>query len=149
MLSRFREFPRLRGLVFGAVGEVSKDVDDLVRIMAHAGATVHGLARGSTSVAAATGQLAWLIKRRLARIDSYYRAKLLLDRRMFIGPNARQAGEGRFDAPVGPRPGRSSEAERTSKRLALITFCYLDLTPNFNCSNCNSTQRCAAHGYLR
>lgn len=90
----------MRGLVFGAMGEVSKDVNDLVRTRAHAGATVHGLARGSTTVAAATGQLAWLIKRRIARIDAFYRAKLLLDRRIFIGANARTAGEGRFDAPM-------------------------------------------------
>ena len=71
MLQRFREFPRLRGLVFGALGEVSPDVDGIVKILAHAGATVHGLARGGTTVAAATGQLAWLIKRRLARIDVF------------------------------------------------------------------------------
>ena len=118
MLQRFREFPRLRGLVFGALGEVSPDVDGIVKILAHAGATVHGLARGGTTVAAATGQLAWLIKRRLARIDAFYRAKLLLDRRMFIGPNARAAGAGRFDAPSAVGRGFDTGARFRGDRAA-------------------------------
>ena len=44
------------------VGRGEKDVNDLVRILAHAGATAHGLARGGTTVAAATGQFSSISK---------------------------------------------------------------------------------------
>ena len=104
------EFPRLRGLVFGAMGEVSKDVNDLV--------PPHPCARGRHHAQPGEGrhsrrrqrQLAWMIKRHRARVDSIYRAKLLLDRRMFIGRNVLSAGEGRFDAPSASGRGFNASA---------------------------------------
>ena len=54
-----------------------------------------GLACGGTTEAAAKGRLAWEIKGGcVARVFLKQRAKLLLDRRQFIGPRAPQAGDG-------------------------------------------------------
>jgi hypothetical protein len=114
LLARFRSFAKLRGLVFGALGEASPDVHKLLGVLAYTGAEAHGLAAGGTTTKAATGALAWQLKRRLARVVLKSRAKLLLDRRCFIGPGAPTAGDGRTNAPraAGPRAFSQREHER-------------------------------------
>ena len=112
MLARFREFGKLRGLVFGALGEASPDVHKLIGTLAYSGAEAHGLACGGTTTLAATGRLSWMLKRRLARVALKSRAKLLLDRRQYIGSGAPQAGDGRTNAPQGAGSGSRGFSRR-------------------------------------
>ncbi len=118
MLARFREFSKLKGLVFGAAGEVSKDVDKLIGLLAYTGAETYGLAAGGTTTLAAVGALAWQLKQRLARVAHKQRAKLLLDRRQTIGPDAPRAGSGRTNAPRGARrrPFSKHEFQRSQQQ---------------------------------
>ena len=115
LLARFRSFGKLRGLAFGVLGEASPDVHKLLGTLANMGAEAHGLAAGGTTELAAKGALAWMLKRRLARVVLKNRAKMLLDRRCYVGPGAPTAGDGRTNAPraAGPRGFSNRTFERT------------------------------------
>ena len=58
MESRLLEFGRVRGFVFGAFGEASKDVRDFVRTVAEKGAVRHWQDMGARSCVEARGLIA-------------------------------------------------------------------------------------------
>ena len=66
METKLRTYDPVRGLVFGAWGEASPDVERLLSVFAATGAERHWRELGSTSQLEACGALAWLLRRRWA-----------------------------------------------------------------------------------
>ena len=85
----------VRGLVFGAWGEASSDTHDLLHLLAKQGARVRWRDMGSPDEAAATGCLAWLLRRRLGLAALRENARLKLDRLAFVGRGAAHAADRR------------------------------------------------------
>ena len=79
--AKLSSFGRLRGLVFGTVGEVSEDVDKLVHALAHAGATARKGAAGTMSLDALRGYLIRHARKSIGITHWRGLATLLLDRR--------------------------------------------------------------------
>ena len=69
--------------------------------MAHAVAMGYGQLTGACTTASAVGRLAWCLKRELACTASRERARLLLNRMMYLGDGAPGARAGRFSGPSG------------------------------------------------
>ena len=85
---------KLIGLVFGAVGEVSSEVDALVKTMAHYGAVAIGRELCASTTESAVGALAGWARRSLAMSHWKASAHLLLGRLRHFE-----------DADAGPRRG--------------------------------------------
>ena len=96
------------------MGEASPDVHKLIATLAYTGTEAHGLACGGTTTKATTGTMAWIVKRQLARVVLKNRAKMLLDRRFYIGPGAPMAGDGAVTHSEGLEPARGHSPCRHS-----------------------------------
>ena len=57
--------------------------------------------------------MAWSIKKRLARVALKSRARMLLDRRQYVGAGAAQANGGRTNAPRAAREGEDAFTRHT------------------------------------
>ena len=86
----------VRGLVFGAWGEASPDVERLLSTLARAGARHRWRAMGSTDEASAIGCLAWLMRRRWGMAALRENARLKLDRLSWVGRGAANAATRRL-----------------------------------------------------
>ena len=62
--AKLRTYDPVRGLVFGAWGEASPDVERLLHHFASSGAQAHWRDMSTTDPAEARGVLAWLLRRR-------------------------------------------------------------------------------------
>ena len=95
---QLQSFGQLRGLVFGAWGEASPDVELLLSFAASTGAQRHWQRMGSTDEAAACGALAWLLRRRWGMTALRECARLKLDRLELVGRGAAAAASRRAAA---------------------------------------------------
>ena len=86
-----RAFPDVHGLVFGAWGEASPDLESLLEAAAYAGALRHSTTMAADTLAQAAGALAWLLRRRWALTALRANARLLIDRLELAGRGADQA----------------------------------------------------------
>ena len=85
----------VRGFVFGAWGEASGDVHDLLQLAAKQGARTRWRDMGCRDEAAAVGCLAWLLRRRWGLAALRENARLKLDRLAYVGRGAAAAADRR------------------------------------------------------
>ena len=95
MEAKLRTFDPVRGIVFGAWGEASPDVDRLIRAFARIGASRHWRTMRTPSPVEAQGVLAWLLRRRWAMTALRENARLKLERMEFVGRGAAAAADRR------------------------------------------------------
>ena len=90
----------MRGLVFGAWGEASPDVERLLSMIVRKGATNMWRTLGCNDEDAARGLLAWMLRRRRRRSLTALRenAQLKLERLAFVGHGAAAAAQRRVQA---------------------------------------------------
>ena len=88
---KLRSFDPVRGIVFGAWGEASPDVERLLSAVAEVGATRRWRSMRCQSVDAARGALAWMLRRRWAMTAMREAARLKLDRLELVGTGAAAA----------------------------------------------------------
>ena len=81
----------MRGLVFGAWGDASPEVERLLSILARSGATHLWRQLGCNDGAAACGTLAWNLQRRWGMTVLRENARLKLERLAFVGRGAEAA----------------------------------------------------------
>ena len=98
METKLRTYDPVRGLVFGAWGEASPDVERLLSVFAATGAERHWRELGSTSQLEARGALAWLLRRRWAMTAIRESARLKLERMEHVGVGACFAADRRVSA---------------------------------------------------
>ncbi len=91
--ARLRAYDPVRGLVFGAWGEASPDVERLLTVFATRGADRHWREMGSTNALEARGVLAWLLRRRWAMVALRENACLKLERMEYVCAGAGQAAD--------------------------------------------------------
>ncbi len=96
--ARLRNYDPVKSIVFGAFGEASKDVHDLLSALARAGAMRHHRDMLVCGPAEAIGPLAWLLKRRWGVLAARENARLLLSRLQFVGRGAAEAASRRSAA---------------------------------------------------
>lgn len=109
-----RSFDPVRGLVFGAWGEASPDVEKLLTALAHIGATRHWRGMRCRDAGAAVGVLAWMLRRRWALTVLRENARLKLERLEFVGRGAAAAATRR----VAGRAAHAARARTTAVFLA-------------------------------
>ena len=95
---RLQSFEAVRGLVFGAWGECSPDVEKLLSWLAGVGAVRHWRGMGCRDETGARGILAWYLRRRWALTAMREHARLKLGRLQFVGRGAGRAALRRSDA---------------------------------------------------
>ena len=95
VLQKLLSYGRVRGLVFGAWGEASQDVERLLSQLAKQGARNKWRRMGCLSEKAAVGCLAWLLRRRWGITAVRENARLKLERLCFVGRGATAAFERR------------------------------------------------------
>ena len=98
---KLRSYDPVRGLVFGAWGEASSDVDRLLRLCAESGATRHWRGMRARNSEEAKGVLAWLLRRRWGITALRENARLKLERLEFVGHGATAASARRANAALG------------------------------------------------
>ena len=86
------------GLVFGAWGEASAEVHQLLSLCARTGARAWWRTMGCPDEASAIGCMAWLLRRRWAMTALRENARLKLDRLEFVGRGAVAAAHRRTAA---------------------------------------------------
>ena len=82
---KLQSFGEVRGLVFGAWGETSADVEKLLSMLARKGAAHHWRQMQCQDELAALGSLAWLLRRRWGMTALRENARLKIDRLGFVG----------------------------------------------------------------
>ena len=107
--SGLRQYEPVKGLVFGAFGEVSPDVHKLLSALSHMGSRKHWRSMGATEAFSAAGALAWLLRRRWAMCAVRENARLTLSRLEYVGRGAHAAARRRADA-----DGAEARARRAS-----------------------------------
>ncbi len=95
---KLRTYDPVRGLVFGAWGEGSPDVERLLSAFCRVGAARHWQSMQVTSPGAAQGILAWLLRRRWGMTALREAARLKLERLEFVGRGAAAAADRRLAA---------------------------------------------------
>ena len=95
---KLRTYDPVRGLVFGAWGEASPDVERLLTAFSRAGAAHHWHTMQVATPGSAQGILAWLLRRRWGMTAMREAARLKLERLEFVGRGAAHAADRR-----GPR----------------------------------------------
>ena len=85
---RLVTFDPVLGLVFGAWGEASPQVEKLLSWLAKEGSTKLWRDMGCADAAAARGILAWSIRRRWAMTALRQNARLKIDRLTYVGQGA-------------------------------------------------------------
>ena len=95
---RLETFEPVRGLVFGAWGEASPCVHQLLAIMARTGAQHHWRAMRCDDPLTAVGIVAWLLKRRWGLTALREQARLKLARLEYVGRGAVAAAGRRMHA---------------------------------------------------
>ena len=98
METKLRTYDPVRGLVFGAWGEASPDVERLLSVFVATVAERHWRELGSTSQLEARGALAWLLRRRWAMTAIRENARLKLERMEHVGVGAGFAADRRVSA---------------------------------------------------
>jgi len=88
----------VRGLVFGAWGEASPDIEKLLTWLAGLGASRHWRTMGCLEEAKARGILAWSLRRRWGLTAVRENARLKLDRLRHVGSGAAIASQRRAAA---------------------------------------------------
>ena len=110
--SRLNTFGRVRGWVFGAWGETSEEVHNLVQKLAEARVrvadTLPGQCLRSKSKAALMASEVGFLRRRLSFAAVQGQARLLLDRLQLLGDGAREAA-GRRDRALAARRAEANE----------------------------------------
>ena len=106
---QLQSFGQLRGLVFGAWGEASPDVEMLLSLAASTGAQRHWRSMGSSDDDTARGVLAWMLRRRWGMAALRENARLKLERLEYVGRGAHAAAE---------RRGTASAASAARSRAA-------------------------------
>ena len=107
--TRLQAFEPVKGLVFGAWGEVSPDVAALLKALTAAGAERHWCSMTAPAPSQARGSLAWLLRRRWAMTAVRENARLLLSRLDQVGSGAHRAATRRIAA-----EGTAARARRAS-----------------------------------
>jgi hypothetical protein len=110
-----RSHGRLRGLVFVAVGEASKDVHGLIKLFAHnmAAAVLSGRANPEAGMKALVGRYAWSLRRTVAMNHWRGLAGMLIDRKSTLD----YGGEvPRWGHAEGQRAHGAAEAGRAHQR---------------------------------
>ena len=95
---KLQSFGAVKGLVFGAWGETSPDVEKLLSLFARTGAIRHWRSMRCNEEASAVGALAWLLRRRWALTALRENARVKLDRMAHVGRGAVAAAQRRQDA---------------------------------------------------
>jgi hypothetical protein len=93
-----RTYDPVRGLVFGAWGEASPDVERLLTAFSRSGAAHHWQTMQVATPASAQGVLAWLLRRRWGMTALREAARLKLERLEFVGHGAAHAADRRVAA---------------------------------------------------
>ena len=93
--NKLRAYDPVRGLVFGAWGEGSPDVNRLITALAKIGSTTHWRSMRLPGPAEAHGTLAWLLRRRWAMTAVRENARLKLERLEYVGAGAAAAADRR------------------------------------------------------
>ena len=109
---KLRTFEPVRGIVFGAWGEASPDVEYLLSALASAGAIRHWRSMRCQTDEVAKGALAWMLRRRWALTALREVARLKLDRLELVGRGA--------DAAFARRTTSRAFHEARSRGLAAI-----------------------------
>ena len=109
MEAKLRTYDPFRGLVFGAWGEASPDVELLLSLAASTGAQRHWRSMGSSDEGTAKGILAWMLRRRWGLTALRENARLKLERLEYVGRGAHAAAE---------RRGMASAASAARSRAA-------------------------------
>ena len=113
--ARLRTFDKTVPLVFGAFGEASAAVEQLIDALAEAGADVHWRAMKAKKREEAKGALVWQLRRRWGMAAIRGNARLILDRMQFVECPWRPrglAGRKRCGDARGARISSSSRRER-------------------------------------
>jgi hypothetical protein len=108
---------RLRGLVFGAVGEASSDVHGLIRLFAKKMAAAVAGAHGDMASPAQVGRYAWSLRRTIAMSHWRGLATLTLDRKGIIEGGGEEARHGRA-APQRAARGAEETVRAGQRRTA-------------------------------
>ena len=108
---RLMTFDPVHGLVFGAWGEASPQVEKLLGWLAQEGAGKLWRDMGCVDAPAARGILAWSIRRRWAMTALRQNARLKIDRLTYVGQGAAQAARRR-------QTSQASWAARATARAA-------------------------------
>ena len=95
---KLQSYGTVRGLVFGAWGEGSPDVERLLGTLAEQGAQRHWRAMRCPDAVAAKGAIAWLLRRRWAHTALREAARLKLERLEHAGQGAAAAARRRSEA---------------------------------------------------
>ena len=95
---KLRSFDDVRGIVFGAWGEASPEVEELMMILARTGATHLWRQLGCSEESAACGLLAWTLRRRWGMTALRENARLKIERLAFVGRGAQAAADRRLSA---------------------------------------------------
>jgi hypothetical protein len=98
--AKLRTYDPVRGLVFGAWGEASPDVERLLTAFSRAGAAHHWRTMQVATPGSAQGVLAWLLRRRWGMTAMREAARLKLERLEFVGRGAANAADRRDTASV-------------------------------------------------
>ena len=114
--ARLRTFDKTVPLVFGAFGEASAAVEQLIDALAEAGADVHWRAMKAKKREEAKGALVWQLRRRWGMAAIRGNARLILDRMQFV-----EYG-GRADSQVAKMRGCPRRAFRRERALELSWF---------------------------
>jgi len=93
--AKLRSFDPVRGIVFGAFGEGSPDVERLISAFAKVGAARHWQGMLATSPQEAIGVIAWMLRRRWAMTALRENARLKLERLEYVGRGAALAADRR------------------------------------------------------
>ena len=119
--NKLRSYDPVRGLVFGAWGEGSPEVDRLIGMLAHVGSRRHWRSMQARSADEAQGALAWMLRRRWALTALRENARLKLERLEFVGRGAAAAAARRLNAAVGneARARRAACASHRGPRAVL------------------------------
>jgi len=99
--AKLRTYDPVRGLVFGAFGEASPDVERLLSVFCRTGAMQHWRHMRVAGPSEAQGILAWMLRRRWGMTALREAARLKLERLQFVGRGAAAAADRRvaFAAP--------------------------------------------------
>ena len=112
---KLRTYEPVRGLVFGAWGEASPDVEKVLTALADAGASRHWRGMRCRDRDAARGALAWMLRRRWGLTAVREAARLKLDRLEHVGRGAGAAARRRS-------VGRAAHAAR-ARGQAVVLAC--------------------------
>ena len=121
--NKLRSYDPMRGLVFGAWGEGSPEVDRLIGMLAHIGSRRHWRSMQARSADEAQQVLAWMLRRRWALTALRENARLKLERLEFVGRGAAAAAARRLNAAVGNEARARRVACASHRGLRAVLHC--------------------------